>query len=219
MIVQMDKIMQGDCIAVMQGFPDKAFDWVMTDPPYNAGYDLPNDRLTDEQYYQFTQRWVAECERVSRSQAYIITPKYCPVLYKIPKNVYFHTYVHHKSNAIRAMRGGFQNTNFVIVYHEGPVYKVPEFPNDVWNIPLQGEQGDVGHPTPKPMKLLEVMICKFTHGGQRILDPFVGFGTTAIVAKRLGRRYVGIELDKRYYNIARRNISQNIISELLAEGE
>jgi site-specific DNA-methyltransferase (adenine-specific) len=54
------------------------------------------------------------------------------------------------------------------------------------------------HPTQKPEKLLAKIILASTNAGDLILDPFAGSGTTAVVAKKLGRRFVVIESDEEY---------------------
>ncbi len=68
------------------------------------------------------------------------------------------------------------------------------------------ERGETNlHPTQKPVALMLWCIEKLTHGV--ILDPFLGVGTTAVAAKRLGRRWIGIEIDERYCEIARRRLA------------
>lgn len=62
------------------------------------------------------------------------------------------------------------------------------------------------HPTQKPEYLLERIILASTKEGDYILDPFVGSGTTGVVAKRLGRRFIGIDAEKEYLKIARKRL-------------
>jgi DNA modification methylase len=70
-----------------------------------------------------------------------------------------------------------------------------------------------GHPQPFPPKLPGRLIRMYTHGvaeefnGEVVLDPFVGSGTTCVVAKQLGRRFVGIDINESYVELARRNIA------------
>ena len=54
------------------------------------------------------------------------------------------------------------------------------------------------HPTQKPEKLLAKIILASSKKDDIIFDPFLGSGTTAVTAKKLGRKYVGIELDKKF---------------------
>jgi len=62
------------------------------------------------------------------------------------------------------------------------------------------------HPTQKPIRLMAAIIRDFTKPGDIILDPFVGSGTTCIAAEREGRRWIGIEIDKNYCDVARKRI-------------
>jgi DNA modification methylase len=64
---------------------------------------------------------------------------------------------------------------------------------------LKGDDGKKLHSTQKPEALLERIILASSHPGDTVLDPFSGTGTTAAVAKRLRRQYIGIELDPTYY--------------------
>jgi modification methylase len=59
------------------------------------------------------------------------------------------------------------------------------------------------HPTQKPEALLHRLILASSHEGDVVLDPFLGSGTTAVVAKRLGRRFIGIERDRTYADAAK----------------
>ena len=69
------------------------------------------------------------------------------------------------------------------------------------------------HPAPFPPKLPGRLIKMYTHGaaegfdGEVVFDPFVGSGTTCVVAKQLGRRYIGIDINESYTELARRNVA------------
>ena len=73
---------------------------------------------------------------------------------------------------------------------------------------LKDADGRKAHPTQKPEALLHRVILAATKPGQVVLDPFLGSGTTAAVAKRLGRRYIGLEREPRYAEMARRRIAR-----------
>jgi len=70
------------------------------------------------------------------------------------------------------------------------------------------ETRNVGHPCAYPEKLPEFFINLLTREGDVVLDPFLGSGTTAVVAKRLGRRFIGFEKKKYYFEIARRRVGR-----------
>jgi site-specific DNA-methyltransferase (adenine-specific) len=63
------------------------------------------------------------------------------------------------------------------------------------------------HPTEKPISLMSEIIQKFTNPGDVILDPFMGSGSTGVAAVRLGRRFIGVERNARFFTIASERIS------------
>ncbi len=67
--------------------------------------------------------------------------------------------------------------------------------------------GEKGHPTQKPESLLHRVILSSTKKNDIILDPFFGSGTTGVVAKRLGRHFIGVEREQKYIKIAEKRIS------------
>jgi len=78
----------------------------------------------------------------------------------------------------------------------------------VWSIPLtpQSEKTHGKHPTQKPMELLKRIITAASNEGDTVLDPFMGSGTTGVVAKLLKRNFIGIEMDKQYVELAKKRI-------------
>ncbi len=69
---------------------------------------------------------------------------------------------------------------------------------------LRGENGRALHPTQKPEKLLEIIIQASSNKGDIVLDPFFGTGTTGIVAERLERKWIGIEINEEYTELAKK---------------
>jgi DNA modification methylase len=84
-------------------------------------------------------------------------------------------------------------------------------PSDVWKIPLVSGNSieRTGHPAQYPEKLIERIILATTDKKDLVLDPFMGSGTTAKVAKDLGRNYVGYETNKSYIEIAKKRLIKN----------
>ena len=71
--------------------------------------------------------------------------------------------------------------------------------------------GDLSHPNEKPVDLLGRLIEATTEGGDLVVDPFAGSGSTLYAAKRLGRRYLGIEIDEKYVQIANSRLAQEVL--------
>lgn len=67
---------------------------------------------------------------------------------------------------------------------------------------------DGRHPTEKPIPLMREILHDFTNPGETILDPFMGSGTTGVACAKMGRRFIGIELDRKYFDIACERITK-----------
>ena len=83
---------------------------------------------------------------------------------------------------------------------------------------LGGMQSSVmqnNHPTVKPIKLMEYLVKLVSREGHIILDPFAGSGSTCIACVNLGRKYIGYELDKGYFDIAKHRIGNARLEALL----
>src|SRR5690606_15415311 len=80
---------------------------------------------------------------------------------------------------------------------------------DVWSIPPESARR-VGHPAPFPVDPPEQLIRLYTYAGDLVLDPFMGSGSTLVAAARLGRRYVGYDLDPEYVAIAERRVAEEL---------
>lgn len=82
-------------------------------------------------------------------------------------------------------------------------------PSNIWtdiSVPFWSMRENTDHPTQKPEKLLAKIILASTNPGDLILDPFAGSGTTAVVAKKLGRHFLAIEADENYCLLAARRL-------------
>jgi site-specific DNA-methyltransferase (adenine-specific) len=83
------------------------------------------------------------------------------------------------------------------------------FPSNIWNdisVPFWSMPENTDHPTQKPEKLLAKIILACTKKGNIVFDPFLGSGTTAVVAKKLERKYVGVEVDEYYCCLAEKRL-------------
>lgn len=66
------------------------------------------------------------------------------------------------------------------------------------------------HPTQKPVDLLEYLIRTYTNEGELVLDATMGSGSTGVAAMNTGRRFIGFELEKKFFDIARERIDKAI---------
>ncbi|MCB9455500.1 MAG: site-specific DNA-methyltransferase [Anaerolineaceae bacterium] len=83
-------------------------------------------------------------------------------------------------------------------------------PSNLWTditVPFWSMPENTDHPTQKPEKLLAKLILASSNPGDLVLDPFLGSGTTSVVAKKLGRRYCGIEQDEWYCCLAEKRLA------------
>ena len=78
-------------------------------------------------------------------------------------------------------------------------------PSNIWTditVPFWSMPENTEHPTQKPEKLIAKLVLASSNAGDMVFDPFLGSGTTAVVAQKLRRCYVGVELSERYCALA-----------------
>lgn len=86
-----------------------------------------------------------------------------------------------------------------------------KYATNILRVPsLKGSSKEkVGHPSQKPLKLIEMLVLSATRETDTVLDPFLGSGTTAVVCQNLNRNFVGIEIDENYVRIAKNRLREN----------
>jgi modification methylase len=201
------------------------------------------DRFADFGAYDaFTRDWLAECRRILRKDGTLWVIGSYHNVFRLGTAVQdlgfwiLNDVVWRKANPMPNFRGRrFTNAHETLIWAaRGPEsryrfnYQAMKALNDDlqmrsdWFIPLctgserlRGTDGAKLHPTQKPEALLHRVILACTQPGEVVLDPFLGTGTTAAVAKRLGRRFVGIERDPGYAAAARARLDA---TEPLPEG-
>jgi site-specific DNA-methyltransferase (adenine-specific) len=83
-------------------------------------------------------------------------------------------------------------------------------PSNIWTdltVPYWSMPENTDHPTQKPEKLLAKIVLASSREGDLVFDPFNGSGTTTVVAKKLGRRYLGVEIDESYCCLALKRLA------------
>lgn len=72
------------------------------------------------------------------------------------------------------------------------------------------EKNDFNHPTVKPIRVIQKLVVLGSEQGETIADPFMGSGTTGVAALKCGRKFIGIEKEPKYFEIAKRRICQEL---------
>jgi hypothetical protein len=118
-----------------------------------------------------------------------------------------HTYNPQKTSGhVRKVATKQASTCPVYRGHGGSSYDSTErFPRSVIRFSSDKQRGGV-HPTQKPLALCEYLIKTYSNPGDMILDNTMGAGTTGVAALGLGRKFIGIELDKKYFEMAEQRI-------------
>ncbi len=201
-------IICADCLEVMAEMPDGCVDAVVTDPPYGIGEANRNhesrSKLCAAGGYG-RSNWdnsppppVAfdEMRRLSTEQVVWGGNHLASWLGSSPSWI-----VWDKDNGTN----DFADCELAWTSHKRAVRKV----RWRWNGMLQepGAPRDARqHPTQKPVGLMIWVLEEYTSEGDIILDPYLGVGTTCVAAKKLGRRWIGIEISEEYAAIARRRV-------------
>ena len=214
------KIYQGDCLEVMGGIKDKSVDLIVTDPPYLMDYQSnrrkKEDRFdkikNDKGNYMLIQDYLEECHRIMKDNTAI----YCFCswhnidFFKNEFEKHFklkNILVWNKNNhGTGDLKGSYAPKHeFILFGHKGRTLLREKRIADVIDCP-KISSNKLTHPTEKPQDLLEIFIKQSSDVGSIIFDGFMGTGSCGIAAKKLNRNFIGIELDEKYFNIAKNRL-------------
>lgn len=241
--VPADAIINGDIFECIDSLPDKFFNLIIVDPPYNLSKTFNSSKFTamdDRRYEDYLRSWFYKiCDKLadngtlymcgdwkcSSSMQRVIAEKLV-ILNRItwqrekgrgassnwknamediwfavknPKDYYFDVdAVKMKRRVLAPYKDkgqpkDWQQTregNFRITY-----------PSNFWDdisVPFWSMPENTDHPRQKPEKLVAKLILASSKPGDYIFDPFLGSGTTAVVARKLGRKFCGVEIDRDY---------------------
>lgn len=209
-------LMQGDCLVRMKEIPDCSVDMILTDPPYGMDFRSNHrqerySKIKNDKDLNWLDAWADELFRVAayNTAHYVFcsfhnVDKFKQALerkFKI-KNML----VWEKNNtSMGDLKADFAPKYEMIIFIQKG-RRLINGKRDA-NILKFNRTGNKLHPTQKPVNLLEYLLVKFSDEGQVILDPFMGCGSTGVACKNLNRKFIGIELDENYFNIARDIIS------------
>lgn len=216
------RLIHGDCLEELREL-DVDFDKVIfvSDPPFNIGYhyETYNDKKNEQEYYE----WLADIFGTHKQ----VIIHYAESLYKhafqigmFPEKVISWVYNSNTAKQHRDIAFFGVNPDFRKV---GQPYKNPTDKRiakriaegktarlyDWWNInQVKNVSKDkTAHPCQMPLEVMEKIIGILPDDAI-IIDPFMGSGTTALACKNLGRKFIGIEMDKEYFDIASERVSQ-----------
>lgn len=99
---------------------------------------------------------------------------------------------------------GYPKTGNKLNSNKPFIQKYTNYPNDL----LSFKRDKSVHPTQKPVALLEYLIKTYTNKGETVLDSTMGSGSTGVACKNTFRKFIGIELDKDYFDIAKKRIEE-----------
>jgi site-specific DNA-methyltransferase (adenine-specific) len=201
----MNTLIHGDCLAVLPTLPAASVDCVCTDPPYLVNFtDRSGRAIANDIHADWLSPAFAQIYRVMKPDTICVSFygwNKVDLFFKAWKAAGFSIVGHvvfPKPYASNARFVKYQHESAYVLAKGRP--PIPEAPvSDVlpWKY-----TGNRLHPTQKPVESLAPLIAAFTKPGDLVLDPFAGSGSTLDAAQRLGRRFVGIELDAGYHRAA-----------------
>lgn len=233
-----NKIINGDSLTIMREMPDKCLDLVITSPPYNLknstgngmkdgrggkwagaalvnGYSHYDDNMPHEEYAEWQYNCLKEMFRLIKDDGAIfynhkwrvqdgLLQDRQDIIRDLPVRQII---IWKRKGGINFNPGYFLPTYEVIYLIPKPNFKLAPKSNafgDVWEFKQEMKNN---HPAPFPVALIDRIITSTT--SQIILDPFMGSGTTAVVAQWHKRSYIGIELSPDYCDLAEERIERN----------
>jgi len=198
-------IINGDCLEELRKMKDSSVDIVITDPPYNVGleYASIDDKKAD--YQNWCTLWFSELERVCKGTIAIsVGQANLSQWALIKKPTWWLAWW--KPSAMGRCPVGFNNWEPIAVYKRSKINKQG---CDVIRAPiLTTDKSVVGHPCPKPLDWAIKQIEMFAAPNAVVLDPFMGSGTTGVACLKTGRKFIGIECDKGYCEMAQKRMQQ-----------
>lgn len=193
------ELVQGDCLEEMKKIPDRSIDLVFTDPPYGIGVQRVNCAS-----FRKDKR---SREKIDWDNSFSLE-KYLPELLRIGKNViiwganYHNVFLDNGGAIIWDKLQPLPDSSQCEIASLTKYKKVFKYTQRWTNFVNTKE---TQHPTEKPVALMEFCINIFNP--KTVLDPFMGSGTTGVACKNLNRNFIGIELDKEYYEIAKKRLA------------
>jgi len=220
-MLKLNKIHKGDCFELIKLVPDKSIDLIIIDPPYGINFYRAYGKYKDNEIIGdsgfdlmvFLDDLLTEFRRILKDGAAV----YCftrfdvyPYLF-IKFKKYFNVknqIIWHKGIETTGMgdrQGNFANNYESILYavNGRHILKKP-ICGSVWSFKFSKNKY---HMTEKPLDIIKEILTFSSNEEDTVLDCFMGSGTTAIACKETNRNYLGIEIDKKYCEIATNRLS------------
>lgn len=226
----MNRIYNDDAIVVIDDMILKNYkvDLIVTDPPYkvtsrggytSAGGMMLDDKMRKGEVFKENQinitEWLPKLYQILKDSGHCYIMCNNKNLYQFMNainNSDFHlikTMVWAKDNKIMS-QAYMSQTEFILFIRKGKFVKINNCgTSDLLKIPnkkTKNESGENIHPTEKPIELMKILIENSSKVGDVVLDPFMGVGSTCISSLLLNRQYIGIEIDRKYFKIAKDRI-------------
>ena len=224
------ELLNDDCLTILKDISTNSIDLVITDPPYKLNKTTGsmtsssksdrwqgNLRAGDKtanitNVIQFSE-WLPEIYRVLKenSHCYIwVNDKNLVDLCNDAEKVGFrlHNILVWKKNNCTPNRWYMKNCEFIVFLHKGKSFPIKNL-GDAQLFECDNINGkDKLHPTQKPITYLERLILNSSNELDTVLDPFMGSGSTGVACINTNRKFVGIELDNIYNEIAKNRIQE-----------
>ena len=173
-------------------------DAVVTDPPYGIDFEYKSHVDDLDGWHDLMNKVVPECRRLA---AFVIMPS-CAIK-RLPW-----WYENHKPDWLIAWHKGSPGHQSAVGFNDWEPHVCwgrPSHPmHDYFSTACGFDKN--GHPCPKPLAYALWLVTRSAKQAQTILDPFMGSGTTGVACVKMGRKFIGIELDPEYFNIACKRI-------------
>mgnify|MGYP002598175917 CR=1 FL=1 len=225
-MIKTDKyeLYNGDCLEVMDKLiEDESIDLIVTDPPYLIDYqsnrrkkeDRFNKIKNDKDNHTLITEYFKECHRIMKNNTAI----YCFCswhnidFFKQEFEKYFklkNIIVWNKNNhGTGDLKGSYAPKHeFILFGHKGRTLLREKRISDVIDCPKIPSK-KLTHPTEKPQELLSIFIKQSSDEDDIIFDGFAGTGSCGVASNNLNRKFIGIELDEKYFNIAKKRLENN----------
>ena len=224
------RLMQGDCLEMLNEIPDNSIDLLLTDPPYNISkknnFDTMGRSGIDfgewNKEFDLTS-WIGQATNKVRNGGSIVVFNAWRNLGEISNALEENGCV--VKDVIRMIKNNpiprNRDRRFIVDY-EFAVWAVKkkekwtfnridekyERPEVRVNVTPKSEKKFGSHPTQKPLDAMKWIIERLSNPHDTVLDCFMGSGSTGVAALNLNRRFIGIELDEEYFNIAKKRIEE-----------